>query len=78
MPDSYTYCAQMKKKSRYLSRVDSDVTAQKVWRFHERFGALRVGETEHDYFYRISESAIRNSMQRFRRFLDKSLFVQFL
>ena len=25
-----------------------------VWKFHERFGAKRIGETHLDYFYHLS------------------------
>jgi len=36
---------------------------ESVWKFHERFGALKSSETELDYFYRISNAAIRQSLK---------------
>ena len=44
---------------------------ENVWRFHERFGAMRVGETEHDYLYQITMEAISVSRQRYRKYLPK-------
>lgn len=43
---------------------------EKVWQFHERFGAVRTAETELDYLYRIEAPAIAASRTRYRRFLD--------
>lgn len=43
---------------------------EKVWQFHERFGAVRTAETELDYLYRIEGPAIAASRTRYRRFLD--------
>lgn len=42
-----------------------------VWAFHERFGAVRVRESETEYFYEIGMDAIRASMARYRRFLPE-------
>ena len=33
---------------------------EKVWRFHERMGAVRTGETEHDFLYSIDKATILN------------------
>jgi hypothetical protein len=38
---------------------------EKVWRYHERWGALRVDETELDYLYSIDEPEIRGGIQRY-------------
>ncbi len=48
---------------------------ERVWQFHERFGAVRTAETETDYLYRIEGSAISNSRIRYRRFLEGSVTV---
>lgn len=48
---------------------------ERVWVFHERFGAQRVGETEFDYVYKINAEAIAASRQRYRKFLDGSVSV---
>lgn len=50
---------------------------ESVWRFHERFGARRIAGTEFDYFYRIDNEAIASSRQRYRRFLDGTVIVDF-
>ena len=42
---------------------------ERVWQFHERFGACRTGETEHDYFYRVDLDAILKSRRRYAKFL---------
>lgn len=46
---------------------------ERVWRFHERFGAVRVGaDTEQDdgqFHYVISAAAIQASRQRYQRYL---------
>lgn len=48
---------------------------EKVWKFHERFGAVRVKITELDYFYTLSNAAIRASMDHYHRFLSGSIQV---
>jgi RimJ/RimL family protein N-acetyltransferase len=49
---------------------------QSVWRFHERFGAVRVGETELDYLYTIDEAAIRAALDRYARYLPEGIRVE--
>ena len=51
---------------------------QRVWQFHERFGAERTVATELDYFYQLDGDAIAASRQRYQRFLDGSVLVEFL
>lgn len=51
---------------------------ERVWKFHERFGAVRTAESELDYFYRLDFRAIEASRHRYRRFLDGSVKVEFL
>jgi len=48
---------------------------ERVWQFHERFGAARTAETELDYLYRIEAPAITASRIRYRRILDGSVTV---
>lgn len=48
---------------------------ERVWQFHERFGAVRTSETELDYHYKIEAAAIAASRSRYRRFLDGSVTV---
>lgn len=47
-----------------------------VWRFHERFGARRVAETEQDYFYTIGREEIEMARVRYRRFLPDPVIVE--
>lgn len=47
----------------------------RVWQFHERFGAVRTGETEFAYRYRITANAITASRVRYRRFLEDKVTV---
>lgn len=46
-----------------------------VWKFHERFGAVRTGETEEDYLYKISNSSIKKSLKNYSRFLPNDIKV---
>jgi RimJ/RimL family protein N-acetyltransferase len=49
---------------------------ERVWMFHERFGAARVAERDDEYDYSISHSAIRKSMQRYSRYLPEHVAVE--
>lgn len=51
---------------------------ERVWEFHERFGARRVAESEEDYFYNLDALAIQRSRNRYRRFLTGGVSVEFL
>lgn len=49
-----------------------------VWKFHERFGAIRTGETEEDYLYKIKYDAIALSFSRYSKYLaDKIEIIPF-
>lgn len=48
---------------------------ESVWQFHERFGAVRVGETEDDYLYNIAESEIRASLEKYRKYLPHGIRI---
>jgi RimJ/RimL family protein N-acetyltransferase len=48
---------------------------QRVWQFHERFGAVRVEATELDYFYQLDMAAIQQSLYRYRKFLPDGVKV---
>ena len=47
----------------------------KVWQYHERCGAERVGETEEEYLYTISEPAIEALFARYRGRLNGPVTV---
>lgn len=51
---------------------------ESVWKFHEKFGAARVAESEIDFDYQISNEAIRASLERYRKYLKNDLLVEYL
>lgn len=51
---------------------------ENVWMFHERFGAERTAENEVQYDYRLSNTAIKSSIDRYRRYLPHGIFVESL
>lgn len=53
------------------SHFDVRKENERVWRFHERFGAVRISEDDVNYFYKIDKSSIDNSLQKYRKFLTK-------
>lgn len=48
-----------------------------VWRFHERFGALRVSETARDYFYNISRESINRALEKYKKYLPDQVIINF-
>jgi RimJ/RimL family protein N-acetyltransferase len=46
-----------------------------VWRFHERFGAVREREDDRTIYYRLSGAAMSASMRRLERFLPAPIDV---
>lgn len=46
-----------------------------VWRFHERFGAVKTGETEHEFLYALSGDAIAASLEKYARYLPQGIQV---
>ena len=49
---------------------------ERVWRFHERFGAERIRENEVQYEYTLSNAAIKSAIDRYRRYLPDSIFFE--
>ena len=47
-----------------------------VWRFHERFGAVRTGESEQEFLYTISGDAIAASLKKYARYLPEGIRVE--
>jgi RimJ/RimL family protein N-acetyltransferase len=44
---------------------------EKVWAYHERFGAVRTSEDEENYYYRIDRAAVLAAFERYKsRFPD--------
>lgn len=50
---------------------------ERVWQFHERFGALRICETGLDYYYRLDLAAIQAARQRYKKYLGDGVQVEF-
>lgn len=48
---------------------------ERVWQFHERFGARRNGETDLDYLYVLSLDAIEAARVRYAKFLPAGVTV---
>lgn len=48
---------------------------QRVWAYHERWGAVRVGESELDYFYTIDRPAIEAALARYADRLPGGIVV---
>jgi hypothetical protein len=49
---------------------------ERVWQFHERFGAKRIGETDLDYLYRLDLAAIQAARLRYGKFLPNGVNVE--
>jgi len=49
---------------------------ENVWRFHERFGAERVGETKNDYLYQIDGEKILAARLKYKKYLPESVTVE--
>jgi RimJ/RimL family protein N-acetyltransferase len=48
---------------------------ESVWRFHERFGAKKVGSTELDYLYTIDLNTISQARKKYSKFLPENISV---
>lgn len=51
------------------------VANESVWKFHERFGAVRTREEGEDYFYAISREAMETSFEKYRKYLPDDISV---
>lgn len=51
---------------------------ERVWKFHERFGATRQRETEQDVYMKIGPEEIARSRTRYRRYLPGSVSCEFM
>lgn len=48
---------------------------ESVWRFHERFGAARIGATEMDYLYGIDSEMIWQARKKYNKFLPTEMLL---
>lgn len=51
---------------------------ERVWQFHERFGAVRTAENDLYFFYLVDSKSIATSRERYRRFQEGSVSVTYL
>ena len=49
---------------------------QSIWKFHERFGAIRTKETDTDFFYDISNGAIKDSLDKYKKHLPNGFRIE--
>jgi len=49
---------------------------ERVWKFHEHFGAKRIAETELNYLYQLNGEAIATSRKRYQCFLKHVVCVE--
>jgi RimJ/RimL family protein N-acetyltransferase len=49
---------------------------QSVWKFHERFGAIRISETNEDYLYNISLENIQQSLKKYVKYLPNGFAIE--
>lgn len=57
------------------SHFDVRKENESVWKFHERFGAVRVAEGSDDFFYVLSKNAMVKSLQKYKRFLPHGIKI---
>jgi RimJ/RimL family protein N-acetyltransferase len=48
---------------------------ESVWKFHERFGAVRTHATEHDFIYTIDQIAINAARKKYSKFSPNKLQI---
>lgn len=46
-----------------------------VWKFHEKFGAIKIGEVKDDYIYNIHMDAIDRSVKKYSKYLPKGIKI---
>ncbi|MEY3996194.1 MAG: hypothetical protein RL344_537 [Pseudomonadota bacterium] len=59
-----------------FTKAHFDVRKQNesVWKFHERFGAIKISETEVDYIYTIDKESILNAKNKYIKYLPNNIF----
>jgi RimJ/RimL family protein N-acetyltransferase len=40
-----------------------------VWNFHEKFGAIKTGENDIEYFYKINQDQFFNAKKKYKKFI---------
>lgn len=65
---TYSYAIDVLKFKKAHFDVRKENTA--VWKFHESFGAIRVKESQEDFFYTLDQKSIELSRRRYKNFLN--------
>jgi hypothetical protein len=47
-----------------------------VWKFHERFGAVRISQSEDDFYYTVELGAINASLLRYSKYLPNGIDIE--
>lgn len=59
------------------SHFDVRKNNRSVIRFHERFGAVKVGEDLYNFYFEISKESIERSLARYKSFLPSNIVVNY-
>ncbi len=57
------------------AHFDVRIGNDRVWKFHERFGASRLSASEEDYFYMLSNESIKAALATYSKFLPYDVKV---
>ena len=68
----YSYALKLGFKN---SHFDVRHGNKSVWKFHERFGAIRTNENEIDIFYHIDQKAIELALVKYEKFLSRGICI---
>lgn len=53
-----------------------DIGNERVWRFHQRFGARRVGKNEKELLYEIDRDSVERSVSRYAKYLPNGIVIE--
>jgi len=53
-----------------------DIGNERVWRFHQRFGARRVGKNEKEFLYEIDRDSVERSVSRYAKYLPNGIVIE--
>ncbi len=69
---TYHYGLWLGFRSAYFEVLHDNVS---VWRFHENFGATRVGADDRHFQYVLGADALTRALHRYRRYLPRGIRV---
>ncbi len=68
----YTYALALGFKRAHFDVRKGNLS---VIKFHERFGAVRTGETEDDFLYTISKDKILSTLDKYKKYLPEEVEI---